>query len=74
MRYDKGIILPIIGLICLIANKLTGIVIGEDIQEQMADAVIYVASVSVVLWGIIKNHKKVEDSEDRVIKNNEESQ
>ncbi len=62
MNY-KTMVLPFIALIALIVQLITGVKISEDVQGQIATAIGDVIAVSLIVYGIIINHKKKEEEE-----------
>lgn len=58
---NKTIILPIVALITLGITALTGVEINSDLQDSIATGVTILVSAGISLYGIIKNHKKVDD-------------
>lgn len=49
---NKTAILPIITAVCLIAKNISGLDIGDDVQDAIADGILGV----ITLYGIVKNH------------------
>lgn len=54
----KTMIIPFIALLCVVVKSVTGIEIGADVQEVIADAIFYVATAATLVYGIVKNHKE----------------
>lgn len=55
---EKTMVLPLIGLLCLLIKSFSGIDIDLKTQEDVGNAFLVVSSVGATLYGIIKNHKK----------------
>ena len=58
----KTIIAPIVATIAIVAQLIFGVDIGEEVQSQIVEALVNVIAVGVILYGIVKNHKR-EDEE-----------
>jgi hypothetical protein len=55
---SKTVILPIIALIALAIQAVTGKQIDQDVQNHVADAVVILVTFVVSVIGIFKNFKK----------------
>lgn len=51
---SRTVIAPIIALVALLVKSAFGIEVGDELQNQITDAVL----LGVTLYGIITNHKK----------------
>lgn len=54
---QASIIAPIIAVLALLAKAVFGIEIGEELQAQIADAVLTSVLAIVALFGVVKAHK-----------------
>jgi hypothetical protein len=55
---NKTIILPIIAVIALIIEAVTGQKIDKATQDDVANGLTILVTAGVTIWGIFKNHKK----------------
>lgn len=51
---NKTVLLPLVGAAAIILKGITGIEIGDELQNAIVDGVLGV----IVIYGIIKNHNK----------------
>lgn len=58
---SNTVIGPVIAFLILAVKLIFGIEIPVEIGGQITDAVVLVGSLSMVLYGIFKNHKKPKD-------------
>jgi hypothetical protein len=56
--FNKGIIVPIVSVICIAIKFTLGVDIDADLQAQITDVVFNTVLVCSVLYGIFKNYKK----------------
>lgn len=56
------IVAPLIAVVAIIIKLAFGINLNEDVQKQLVDVVTSVVSVSLVIDGIFRNHKKEVDN------------
>lgn len=54
---QASIILPIVAVISLLVKAVFGIEIGEEVQAQIADAVLNASLAIIAVLGIVKAHK-----------------
>lgn len=65
MKITKSMILPLISVICLAYGTLSGHQISNEIQGQIAEAIVVVVGLSYSIYGIFKNHKKEEEESNK---------
>lgn len=58
---SKTMIAPLVALLALALKLAFGIDLSEEIQAQIIDVAGSVAALGLVLYGIVKNHKKKVD-------------
>lgn len=54
----KTMIAPIIAALCIAIQLFFGIDISEEVQSKLVDVIANAIFVGVLIYGIIKNHKK----------------
>lgn len=54
---QASIILPIVAVLSLLVKGVFGIEIGEEVQAQIADAVLNASLAIIAVFGIVKAHK-----------------
>lgn len=54
---QASIILPIVAVVSLLVKAVFGIEIGEEVQAQIADAVLNASLAIIAVLGIVKAHK-----------------
>jgi hypothetical protein len=59
----KTMIAPIIAALALVVQLIFGVTVGEELQNQVVDVIANGIFVGVVIYGIIKNHKKKGENE-----------
>lgn len=52
------IIMPIVAVLALLAKGVFGIEIGEELQAQIADAILNMALAVIAVVGIVKGQRK----------------
>jgi hypothetical protein len=57
---NKTIIAPMIAVLCFVFTSISHINIDADIQEKLVTGVSTLVLAVVSIYGIVKNHKKVE--------------
>lgn len=65
MKITKSMILPLISVICLAYGTLSGHQISNEIQGQIAEAIVVVVGFGYSVYGIFKNHKTEEKVEEK---------
>lgn len=56
-QYNKSIVAPIVGVVCLVLLGVFGVDIGSDLQGQIVEWIGYGITIAVSVGGIFKNHK-----------------
>lgn len=60
----KTIIAPVVAFLIVAVKVLFGIEIPDEIGGQVTDAVVLIASLATVVYGIFKNHQKQPEGPD----------
>lgn len=55
---SKTIIAPIVAVLAIVVQLVFGVEIPEDVVEQIVAVVGNVVAIGLVVYGIVKNHKK----------------
>lgn len=54
---QASIILPIVAVLSLLVKLVFGIEIGEELQAQIADALLNAVLAVIAIFGVVKAHK-----------------
>lgn len=54
---QASIIIPIISALCLLVKLVFGIEINQELQSEIADAVLAVTLTAITVLGVIKSHQ-----------------
>lgn len=55
---SKTMIAPVIAVACMAVQLLFGVKISEELQSQVADAIVNIVLVATAIYGVFKNHTK----------------
>jgi uncharacterized membrane protein len=63
MGYSKAILVPLLAVVFMIVEAITGVKVSEDLQHQVASVIDNAVVVGAILYGTFKNFKK--DNQDK---------